>query len=875
MKNFYKILSKYRKQIILPVTVILLIVAFFNLYFILNVTPRSNDECLWVPKHIGKDSTEFVFEFVKVNGVTWNAGIRDGDKLLKIDGKEVKDLINASYLIDSHARGDTAVYTVLHNGKVINTKVEIKKLINFGGLSFVLLGMIWLLVGSIVVSAKPQGKTQLLFYRIGVALVLFSTVSLLINSSVANPIYRNSILLLIIDLVWSIAGVLLPFMFVHFFWVFPRKFKFMEKEITIKILYSLAGLLLVGALIYKFLFVYKLESTSAKYNMIFVSVINILIFLAFIIGFISLIINYFKLKLPQKRNPIFIILISYGIGIAALIYISTFASVLADTIFNSPEYYMPIILLVLLPIAFGYSIFKYSLMDVSDVVKNTIMYGAATVSVAGVYFLVIYVLGQQISKAITTEYQGLIAAGIFILFAIIFQSTKDRFQAMITRKFYPEQFAYRKVLLDFSNHISTVLGLENIINSVTNTFVESLRLEKFGLALCKPGNNNCILKREKGIGNKNLELVNAKNTLELFIEKKKKLNLPVVIERNDFKDIFPENYEELIREEIYTVIPMTIKSNVIGLLLFGLKHSGSQFSGKDIELLTAAANQTAISIENARLYEEEAKKIKLDRELAVAKQIQEKLLPQNIPDIEGLEISGTMIPAFHVGGDYYDIIKVSKTKLFIVVGDVSGKGLSASFYMSKLQTMVKLFCSADKHPKEILMEINKHISEDIDKHWFITMTIALFDVKEKVVKICRAGHTPLKIIRDGKIKTVIPKGMGIGLQKGGKFNESLQEETYHLLPGDLFVFTSDGIEETMDIKNNLFGSGRFDKVLLNSKNSKPILVLDDILKSLNNFRGSAEIKDDITLVLVKITKEIDNYMFDQFSDYIHPKSRLA
>ena len=139
---------------------------------------------------------------------------------------------------------------------------------------------------------------------------------------------------------------------------------------------------------------------------------------------------------------------------------------------------MPIIILFILPVSFGYSIFRYQLMDVSVVVKNTIIYGAATISIAAVYFLVIYLLGQLISTAIGTEYKGVIAGIIFIIFALVFQSTKDKFQDFLTEKFYPEQFAYQKVLVGFSNDITTVVGLENILDTIIATFAASLKMER-------------------------------------------------------------------------------------------------------------------------------------------------------------------------------------------------------------------------------------------------------------------------------------------------------------------------------------------------------------------------------------------------------------
>ncbi len=207
--------------------------------------------------------------------------------------------------------------------------------------------------------------------------------------------------------------------------------------------------------------------------------------------------------------------------------------------------------------------------------------------------------------------------------------------------------------------------------------------------------------------------------------------------------LFLVKQNRLIEEDVYSIIPMIVKSKVVGALLFGLKYSGSKFGGKDLELLTAAANQIAISLENARLYKTESEKIKIERDLDLARKIQQGLLPKCIPNLNGLDICGEMIPAMQVGGDYFDLIPISDTKLFVAVGDVSGKGLSASLYMTKLQTMIQISTKNSLSPKEILIEINKRLYDSIERNWFITMTLALFDTESNTVKFCRAGHMPL------------------------------------------------------------------------------------------------------------------------------------
>ncbi|MCB9249038.1 MAG: SpoIIE family protein phosphatase [Ignavibacteriales bacterium] len=571
-----------------------------------------------------------------------------------------------------------------------------------------------------------------------------------------------------------------------------------------------------------------------------------------IIGLISLFRSYLKLKDVKERRAIFVVLIGYSIGLASIIYINTFASVLAENIFNHPEYYLPIFLIILLPLAFGYSIFRYSLLDVSDVLKNAILYGTATVSIAGVYFLLIYVIGTTISEAITSEYQAFVAAGIFILFALIFQSTKDKFQAVITKSFYPEQFAYQKVLMKFSNDVATIVGMDNILDSVQETFVDSLKVEKFGIAIKDSKSDEFILVREDGFKNKNFSFPNCDNIITKKINEKLEVKHPNAFDKFEFEDIFPCAYKELEEEGVFTIIPLFIKRKTVGLLLFGLKHSGAQFAGKDIDLLIAAANQTAVSIENARLYGEETKKIKIERELDVARKIQEGLLPVSMPKINNLDIAGTMIPAMQVGGDYFDLIKVSDTQLFVIVGDVSGKGLSASFYMSKLQTMVQLFCNDSKSPKEVLVELNKRIFGNIDKQWFITLTISFIDIGKRKIKICRAGHTPTIKVTDGVVQYIKPSGMGVGLENGSLFTEHLEELEMNIAPRDIFIFSSDGINEAMNFKNEQYGYEKMISIIKEKSNQSSNEILNCSIKGLEKFRGDIEPNDDITLVVVKV-----------------------
>lgn len=830
----------------------MLILGIINLYFTLEITPQSNDECLWVTNRIDKDRVGIFFDLVKENGVTWEAGIRNGDRLIAINGVEIRNTGTAQFLLNQIAAGDSAYYLYESEGEEFESYVEIKKLVSFGSLSMILAAMIWLLVGFITIKSKPEGKLQLLFYKIGVYFSLFACSSLLANNFNSNPLYEYPFLIFLIGLLWVFAASYLPFDIIRFFWMFPKNLPVLEKKFVQKFLHYAPRVIFYLAVI-----VLVLQGSGLLGNTFFMAaaLVTLLLSTLFIIsvgiGFISLVYSYFKLKSAEEKRPIFVIVISYALAVSAIIYTSTLANELAQSIFNEPEYFFPILIVAVLPLSFGYSIFKYSLMDVGDVIKNAIFYGILTVSLAATYFLVIYILGLGISSAISTEYQGLIAGIIFVFFAILFQNTKDKFQEYITQKFYPEQFAAHKILLKFSSEIPTVVGMENVLNYAQEVFIDSLRIKKYAVYLKQDGKSEYDLLRSYGVNFLPQKFIDVDEKILNDINSTANKNNFNVIEQEKFIEVLPEISDDLIKEKVYTIIPLFVKSRVIGLLLFGVKYSGARFAGKDLELLTAAANQISISLENARLYESEVEKMKLENDLENARKIQESLLPTTIPSFPNLQLSGSMIPAMQVGGDYYDVIKVADDKLFVIVGDVSGKGFSASFYMSKLQTMMRLYCEESTSPKEVLIKVNKNIFENIERSWFITVAVGLFDLKKKTMKYCRAGHTPLIETNKTNITLYQSKGIGVGLEKGDIFDSSLEEIEIELKSEHNFIFYSDGVTETMNERNEFFGMKRFEEMLIKNSHRNSDEILNSTIETLKQFRSKAHQNDDITLVIAK------------------------
>lgn len=842
---------KYRIKIAFSITAIILAILFICLYGIVEVNVTSNDECLWIPKKT--DNKEIVIEFqsVKLNGVAYNAGIRNGDHLLEISGVKIVDALKAQEILNRVPEGSYADYKVRKaNGEILSTKVYIKKLIQFGQLAQVLSAVILLLIGLVVYSAKPEGTAQKLFFAFALLSALPNIFLLLpTGGSLFNFIQANPLTALLIWEIIVFSFISFSIVLLYFVWTFPNTFK-ISKLKWLKIVFILIVIIVMaGALILVQNFDHAEKFNINSINA-FLTIIRIFVIAANISAFISLIIQYRKESKKENKKPIMIFILAFLFGFLVQFYVGTIAPAISDTIFNSPEYYTPILLVILVPLMFAYAIFKYHLLDVSIVVKNTITYGVATAGVAGIYFLLVYLMGQGISRAIGAGNQGIIAGVFFLIFAFVFQSTKDKFQDFLTRRFYPEQFAYQKVLIKFSNDISVVAGLDRILDLTKDTFVEALHIKKFGILLRNFDSDELKLVREVGFNNS--ECVIKKYFISSFIgERSLIINNPVITQQ-DFENVFPENFTSIVEEKIFTIVPMIVKSKVIGALMFGLKYSGSQFGGKDLDLLYAAANQIAISVENARLYESENEKLKLDKELDLARNIQQSLLPKCVPNLRGLDICGEMIPAMQVGGDYFDLIQISETKLFVTVGDVSGKGFSAALYMTKLQTMMQLACAKSLSPRQVLIEINKQLYESMERNWFITVTLALFDVEKQTVKFCRAGHMPLLVAFNDKVESIKTQGLGLGLERGDIFSKTLVEVEIGYRPGQIFSFFSDGITEAMNHKNELFGEDRLTELLKSKTQIRSSDIMNLVWSEIKKFKDNAFPNDDLTMVIVKV-----------------------
>jgi sigma-B regulation protein RsbU (phosphoserine phosphatase) len=257
---------------------------------------------------------------------------------------------------------------------------------------------------------------------------------------------------------------------------------------------------------------------------------------------------------------------------------------------------------------------------------------------------------------------------------------------------------------------------------------------------------------------------------------------------------------------------------------------------------------------------EVAEKGRIEQDMLAAREIQQKLLPSGPLNVPGLNVSAFCEPAREVAGDYYDFLPITDTMLGVLIADVSGKGLAAGLYMAQLKVIVQSLARHHHEPREFLIAVNKVVSANLDPKSFITMSYGVIDLERREMTFARAGHCPLIVVPGSepvglrKSRVLAPDGLVVGLKidEGQLFESLLQETTLPLSDGDLLVFFTDGISETMNERFDCFGEQRLSSVIEQYAHLPFDQLRSYILAELRAFSGTADQHDDMTMILLRV-----------------------
>jgi sigma-B regulation protein RsbU (phosphoserine phosphatase) len=300
------------------------------------------------------------------------------------------------------------------------------------------------------------------------------------------------------------------------------------------------------------------------------------------------------------------------------------------------------------------------------------------------------------------------------------------------------------------------------------------------------------------------------------------------------------------------VSPLKVHNDNKGFL-FAVRRNTLPFEEDEKKSIQAFADYAAVALENAKLIEESIEKERLKSELNVARDIQYKIIPSKTPSCEELDIAAHFIPAFEVGGDYYDFFKLSDNKLGVVIADVSGKGIGAAFIMAEIKGVFESLTRLIESPKELLIKVNQILSRTLDKKTFVTAVYGVIDKKEGTFTFARAGHMPVYLCREGRPEQIIPSGIGLGLSFTSTFDETLEEVKINMKENDLIALYTDGVTEAKNLKFEEFDFVRLEEALSGCNQNSSEHLKGKIINKISTFVQGNSQYDDITLVVFKWT----------------------
>lgn len=295
-------------------------------------------------------------------------------------------------------------------------------------------------------------------------------------------------------------------------------------------------------------------------------------------------------------------------------------------------------------------------------------------------------------------------------------------------------------------------------------------------------------------------------------------------------------------------VPLGVGERIFGMIYADSPLATSRFSEDHLKVLTTLGSVAAIRVENTRLLEEHLEQERFDRELQLAREIQQRFQPTAPPAVPGFELQGISFPSYEIGGDYYDFILCADGRLVVALGDVSGKGTSAALLMSSLHAAVHAQVASCRPISETVGAVNRYLADNTPANRFVTLFYAELDPLTGSLSFINAGHNPPIIAHEGgTLEHLAAGGLPLGIVPDFDFREGRTQ----LRPGDVLVAYSDGVTETQNPRGEEFGTARLQEVIAQNLDRSAAAIRDKIEAALSAFAQGTPAVDDITLLIVK------------------------
>jgi phosphoserine phosphatase RsbU/P len=400
------------------------------------------------------------------------------------------------------------------------------------------------------------------------------------------------------------------------------------------------------------------------------------------------------------------------------------------------------------------------------------------------------------------------------------------------------------LLNEIARELTSILNVDEVLKRIGELLNRVIDFQMFSILLLNPDGTKLqhrfSLRFRENIHLKH-DIPLGRGVVGYAAEHRQAVLVPDVRKDPRYIELNPETRSEL-------AVPLIYKDKVIGVL--DLEHPRRGFFTEDHRrtMITLAA-QIAIAIENARLYEEIARQEKrLERDLALARELQFRLLPPTLPKVPHLDVAAKFVPARAIGGDLYDFVNYSLGRTAIAIGDVSGKGAPAAIYAALVSGILRSHAPIEPGPAEMLSAVNFSLGERRIEGQFVSLIYSVWDDKDRTLQVANSGLPRPIYCHQKKVEIIEATGLPLGL-----FEEADYEElSFQAKPGDVFVFFCDGILDAANRAGDLFGRERLQSVVTENCQASADELVKAIFQAVSDHTAGADAFDDQTVVVLRV-----------------------
>ncbi|MBV9222928.1 MAG: SpoIIE family protein phosphatase [Acidobacteriaceae bacterium] len=514
--------------------------------------------------------------------------------------------------------------------------------------------------------------------------------------------------------------------------------------------------------------------------------------------------------------------------------------------------YTSALLFLTFPLSLAYVIIVQRALDVRILLRIGTKYALArttlliiefVLAIVLIYYFIVPVFGRE-HKHVWDVLLSLAAFTVLIWLFALRGSVSSRLQNWLDRKFFREAYNAELLLTELAEQARRYKEPQTLLNTVASRISEALHVPQIAVFL----RNGERFQLQQAIG----------LNLPAHIEIPANLAVPRAGTRNGHSEISKPAQQLLTETNAEVVLPLQGRERLMGLMTLGPKQSEEAYSASDLRLLGSVGTQTGLGLEITELAnslaEEAAQRQRIVRELEIAREVQQRLFPQQIPVRDGIDLAGYCRPALGVGGDYYDMIDFEDGRLGLAIGDVSGKGISAALLMASLRASLRGMATDNPgHLAPLMKKLNRLVYESSAANRYATFFFATYQPQTRELRYVNAGHNPPIVLRcSGQGREVLRLEAGgpvIGLLRDLAYTE----QTLRLQAGDILIGYTDGISEAMTTEDEEWGEERMLGAAEAACNKPASEIIGRIFAAADDFTAGATQHDDMTLLVMKVT----------------------